>query len=98
MASNPRYANGAARRRIRKWVLANFDHCALCGKPVDMDLPHTHPMAPEVDEILPVSLGGSPYSKDNVQLVHRICNQRKGNRVEYRNKPATLPLPRSRDW
>ena len=54
-------------------------------------------MSFEVDEIFPVSKGGSPYEKENVQAAHRICNQRKGNRVAAR-APLNLPLPRSRDW
>ena len=38
-----------------------------------------HPMRAEVDEIVPVSLGGSPYDRDNCRLAHRLCNQRRGN-------------------
>ena len=97
MAANPRCRNGAARRRVRKYVLENFDICALCGKPVDKTLPAGHPMAAEVDEIIPVSLGGSPYRRDNVQLAHRICNQRKGNGRRARQE-TTKPLPVSRVW
>lgn len=78
MSGNPRYKNGAKRREIRRWVLATQDVCHLCGKPVDKSLPAGHPMAPEVDELIPVSKGGSPYSRNNVALAHRICNQRRG--------------------
>ena len=36
-----------------------------------------HPMRGEVDEIVPVTKGGSPYKRSNLQLAHRDCNQRK---------------------
>ena len=87
--SNPRSSNGAARRKIRAWVLSTQDYCALCGKAVDKSLKTPHPMSPEVDEIIPVSRGGSPIDRTNVQLVHRSCNQLKGNRLE-----SELPKPK----
>ena len=105
-SSNPRYESWKRRNDVRKWLLATQDTCALCGKPIDKTLgkyigddgkQHWNPMAPEVDEIVPISRGGSPYDRDNCQLVHRICNQRKGNRVEA-PKPQNLPLVTSRDW
>ncbi|WP_416241890.1 HNH endonuclease signature motif containing protein [Eggerthella lenta] len=94
---NPRYGNGARRRAVRRWLASRGDPCGICGKPIDYSLPAGHPMSFEVDEIFPVSKGGSPYEKENVQAAHRICNQRKGNRVAAR-APLNLPLPRSRDW
>ena len=108
-SSNPRYCNYSKRTEIRRWLLATQDTCALCGLPVDKALTtyidpkdgkrKRHPMSAEVDEIVPVSFGGSPISRDNVQLVHRICNQRKGNRLPGApRKTISEPLPRSRDW
>lgn len=79
--TNPRYANGHRRRKLRARVLASETHCALCGGWVDKTLPPTDPGAPEVDEKIPVSLGGDPLKRSNVQLAHRLCNQRKGNRT-----------------
>ena len=96
-SSNARYANFKRRDDIRKWLLSTQDTCALCGKPIDKTLKTPHPMSPEVDEIIPLSKGGSPVDRDNVQLVHRICNQRKGNKMERRSIPSS-PLPTSRDW
>ena len=100
MATNPRYKNGARRRELRRWLLYTQDTCALCGKPIDKTLKTPHPMSAEVDEIIPVSKGGDPLDKRNVQLVHRICNQRKGNKTTRRGeaKAANLPIPRSREW
>jgi 5-methylcytosine-specific restriction endonuclease McrA len=85
---------------VRKRVLARDSICALCGKPVDKSLPAGDPMCGEVDEIIPVSRGGSPYAMSNVQLAHRICNQRKGNRMpgDAPRTVAALPLPLSRTW
>lgn len=97
--ANPRNANGHRRRRIRARVLAHYTHCAICGKPVDKTLPRTHPGAPEVDEILPVSLGGSPLEWRNVQLAHRACNQLKGNNPDFVAPPtATVKPVTSRAW
>lgn len=100
-SSNPRYANSSKRNKVRKWLLATQDRCALCGKPIDKTLKTPHPMSAEVDEIVPISKGGSPISRDNVQLAHRICNQRKGNRMALRAEELPVsrqPLPTSRDW
>lgn len=82
-----RYSNGNARRKARARVLAAYDTCWLCGQRVDKSLPAGHPMAPEVDEVVPVSLGGSPTDFDNLRLAHRICNERRSNR---------MPVPRPR--
>ncbi len=54
-------------------------------------------MSYELDEIVPVSRGGSPYDPDNVQPAHRICNQRKGDGTR-RGAPAASRLPWSRKW
>ena len=56
-------------------------------------------MAPEVDEIIPVSRGGDPYDLENVQLVHRKCNRAKSNKLpgDFIKKAAN-PAPVSRAW
>jgi 5-methylcytosine-specific restriction endonuclease McrA len=102
MKSNVRNKNGSARRKVRSWVLHNFDTCALCGLPVDKTIKTPHPLSPEVDEIIPVSFGGSPYAKDNVQLTHRKCNRDKSNKLFYmqtnpQGKPGTTNNT-SRNW
>lgn len=56
-----------------------------------------HPLRAEVDEILPVSKGGSPIQRSNMRLTHRICNQRRGNRMgAVRTMPA--PMTTERKW
>lgn len=96
---NPRQSNGHRRRQLRARVKAMGLPCALCGKPIDYSLPPGHPMSYELDEIRPVSKGGDPLDPDNVQPVHRCCNQKKGNRLPRpASRPARLGLPHSRDW
>lgn len=95
---NVRYANGARRRAIRARLLATQDVCALCGRPIDKSLKTPHPMSAEVDEIIPVSRGGDPLDIRNCQLVHRICNQRKGNGRLSAKPHRPSGLPTSRDW
>lgn len=99
--SNPRNANGHRRRQLRARVLAEEDTCGICGQPVDKTLRTPHPGSPEVDEIIPVSLGGSPLQRSNVRLAHRLCNQRRGNTLPAAGSPAptaTAPLPVSQAW
>ena len=65
MAGNPRYANGARRRKIRDRWKAIGAPCGICGKPIDYSLGYItdpvtgkrrpHPMSFVVDEICPVS-------------------------------------------
>ncbi|MBG6083253.1 HNH endonuclease signature motif containing protein [Zhihengliuella flava] len=99
---NIRRANGSARTKLRKRVIREESICWLCGKPVDKSLPHGLPGSPEVDEIVPVSKGGSPLERDNVRLAHRICNQRRGNKdpdaVRQRAPAASRRLRTSRRW
>jgi 5-methylcytosine-specific restriction endonuclease McrA len=97
---NPRRTNGHRRSQLRARVLAHYTHCALCGELVDKTLPPNDPGAPEVDEIIPVSLGGSPLAWRNVQLAHRACNQRKGNKLDHPavDHPAVSTPRTSRTW
>ena len=95
--SNPRRVNGTRRNRIRERWKAIGDPCALCGLEIDYSLPPGHPMSFEVDEKVPVSRGGDPLDFENTQPSHRICNQKKGNRmVEAVERPKQLP--QSRKW
>ncbi len=80
MATASRYANGHARRKVRAWLKAQGMPCHICGQPIDYSLPAGNPMSFEVDEIVPVSRGGSPIDAGNVAPAHRICNERRGNR------------------
>lgn len=94
---NPRRTNGSRRTKLRNRVRAMGLPCHICGMPIDYSLPPGDPMSYELDEILPVSKGGSPYDPSNVAPAHRVCNQRKGNRTpQDASKSPRLPL--SRKW
>lgn len=80
MSTPSRYANGHARREVRAWLRAQCLPCHICGRPIDYSLPAGDPWSFEVDEIVPVSKGGSPIDRGNVAPAHRICNERRGNR------------------
>lgn len=96
---NPRYRNGSARRKLRAWLKAQGRPCHICGQAIDYGLPAGHPMSFEVDEIVPVSKGGDPLDRSNVDAAHRICNQRRGNRdVGPAPVPAMGPVITSRRW
>lgn len=97
--ANPRRSNGWRRDQLRKRVLAHYTHCAICDGPVDKTLPPYDPGAPEVDEIVPVSLGGDPLAWSNVQLAHRLCNAKRGNRPAGTKSTAEPDKPTpSRCW
>lgn len=104
MTANRRYANGNARRKLRKRVASLGLPCALCGKPIDYSLPPGHPMSYELDEAVPLALGGDPLDPRNVQPAHRICNERKGDLRKNGSKKKRGggrrhgALPLSRDW
>ena len=81
---NPRRTNGARRDTIRRRALAYYDTCYICGQPIDKTLRTPHPMSAEVDEIVPVSRGGSPYEWSNIRLTHRRCNRIKSaHSIDY---------------
>ena len=107
---NPRRVNGYKRDMLRKRVAALGLPCALCGQPIDYTLTtyidpkdgkrKRHPLSYELDEIVPISKGGSHVDPENVQPTHRICNQRKSNNVYTRMPLETREdgLPKSREW
>lgn len=74
-------------RKARQRVLnEEEDRCGECLRTVDKTLKSPHPSSPEVDHIIPLSRGGAPYDRSNLQLVHKWCNQKKGNRIGRRAK------------
>lgn len=86
MSSNPRYAKGTARVKLRNRLKAEGRGCWICrafGRPeaIDYSLPARNPRSFEVDELVPVSLGGSPIDYANVDAAHRECNIWRGNKT-----------------
>lgn len=65
---------------LRKRVAAIGAPCWICGLPIAYDLPAGHPLSYELDELIPVSKGGSPDTMDNCHAVHRACNQWRSNK------------------
>ena len=53
---NPRTKNGHRRRELRRWWKAQGLPCALCGQPIDYDLPAGNPLSFEVDEIIRIGV------------------------------------------
>lgn len=80
-----RYQNGAARRKARARLKAKGNPCWICeafgrDPTIDYSLPAGHPMSFEVDELVPVSKGGSPIDMGNLAATHRYCNEWRGNK------------------
>lgn len=55
--------------------------CGICGVPVDPRAPLNCGADPTIDHVVPISRGGAdaPW---NVRLAHRLCNLRKGARLD----------------
>ena len=82
--TNPRRANGTQRNHARAAVRQRGEPCWICGLPVDHSLPRMDPCEFVVDELEPVSRGGSPYRAGNLATAHRCCNGwRSARSVEY---------------
>ena len=90
--TNPRYANGALRRKHRARLKAMGAPCGICGGrlgPIHYDEPSdaAHPLSFVVDEIRPVarwrefgyvSPRAAAEDWDNLQAAHYWCNAQKG--------------------
>lgn len=101
VGGDPRKVDKRARASVVSRVLADESVCHLCGDVVDKSLPAFLPGSPEVDEIIPVSLGGDPFDRSNCHLAHKSCNARRGNMSvsEFRRRYLRAqPLVTSRDW
>lgn len=97
MATNPRYKNGALRRKYRQRFKAMGAPCGICGgklgrihyeEPSDSK----HPLSFVIDEITPISkwkqAGYSSAAEaaqdwSNVQAAHYICNQLKRDKQGF---------------
>lgn len=112
-SNNVRYRNWKARTEQRRRILRECDGraCPFCGRPMDASLDwwtdpadgrrKRHPYSIEVDEIVPVSRGGSPIDPRNLQGAHRICNQRAGAKTRAPKPMGDVTgggLPASREW
>lgn len=71
---NPRRANGSKRSSVVRWLRRQGRPCWICRMPIDYGAPCGDPLSFECDELVPVSHGGSPYERSNVDAAHRCCN------------------------
>ena len=92
---NPRYANGALRRKYRARFKAMGGECGICkGRlgAIHYDEPSdaAHPLSFVIDEIKPVSMWrqfGYPSARaaaedwSNLQPAHYFCNAQKSNKT-----------------
>ena len=100
-ARDPRRVDARAREQVEARVKAEEHLCHLCLTPVDKTLPAGFPASPEVDEIIPVRMGGDPLDRKNCRLAHKSCNSRRQfmSVAEFhRRYLVTEPLVTSRDW
>ena len=95
LTGNPRYANGALRRKYRARLKAMGEPCGIChGRlgPIHYDEPSdaAHPLSFVIDEIKPVSKWrqfgyASPRAAaedwGNLQPAHYFCNAQKSNKA-----------------
>lgn len=87
---------GAIWQRLRQRVLATEDACGICGRPVDKSVRYPDPWSAAVDHVVPVSRGGDPWDRRNLQLAHRVCNQVKYTGPRTRRRGTSVAA--SRDW
>ena len=98
-AANPRYANGARRRALAARVKAMGMPCWICGLPMDPMRKAGDRLSFELDELVPVSKGGSPVDFDNTAGSHRACNQWRSNKsVELVAQIRSEVLKRFGGW
>lgn len=70
--------------------------CQFPGLPIVLENGWKDPMAPEIDHIIPLSLGGIDVS-ENKRAAHRLCNTLRGNQMsaaetEFMNSHPELVL------
>lgn len=112
--SNPRYRNGALRRKYRERFRAMGAPCGICrGRlgPIRYDLPSPHPLSFVIDEIRPVSRwrefgydspAACAQDWSNLQAAHRCCNAAKGAKLDFdlsrRGTRKRMKPPADGDW
>ena len=55
--------------------------CQLCGQPLVPGALRNSPAETCVDHVIPLFLGGDPYSLANLRATHRKCNGSRSRRV-----------------
>ena len=110
--SNPRFANGALRRKYRARFKAMNAECGICrGKlgAIHYNEPsnYRYPLSFVIDEIKPISRWhefgyASPRAAaedwDNLQAAHYICNARKSNHLTGEKNIQKTLYVKDGDW
>lgn len=84
--SRLRTAGAPSRQKAGRWRrICERDGyvCGLCLEPIDPTLPSRNRMAPSVDHIVPLALGGSDDDA-NLRPAHIGCNSRRGSGIARR--------------
>ena len=80
--------------RVAGMLLQQDWACPLCGKRMHPDDEN----GLNVDHIQPISRGGLKRRRQNMQLVHRNCNQTKGDMTEPEFRAWRQSGLKKRDW
>lgn len=105
--SNPRYANGNFRRKMRARFKAQGAPCSICrGRlgPIRYDEPSdsAHPLSFVIDEVRPVSRwrefgydspAAAAQDLENLAPAHRVCNAAKGAKIAFSAEGRECALP-----
>lgn len=83
-------------RIIREALASGLTHCPLCHVPLDYNTPHT-PQSAECDHIIPWAHGGTD-DPDNLRVICRNCNVRRGARHTLTTPSTPDHWPHSRRW
>ena len=85
------------KRAIYRAKRAGLTHCPSCKVKLDYEVSIT-PASAEVDHIIPHSRGGADHI-DNVTVICRDCNVRKGNKAAPTTPTVNRgPIRASRAW
>lgn len=78
---------------LRRAVETHGLPCHLCGNPIDLTLPSTHPLSFTADHLDAIANGGHLYGQ--IAPAHRRCNSRRQNR----RLPTQIKKPKTtRAW
>lgn len=91
-----RYDDRSYRKRtsaLRRQVKRTGEPCWLCGQPIDLDLPYTHPMSFTADHLDPLAQGGKLLGE--LRPAHRRCNSSRGKKRTHELIPV---VKTTRTW
>ncbi|MBF0809178.1 HNH endonuclease [Rothia nasimurium] len=78
---------------LKAHVKRTGEPCWLCGKPIDLELPSTHPMSFTADHVDAIANGGKLLGE--LRPAHRSCNSARGRK---RTREQIKPPKTSRTW